>query len=205
MSNIFLETIRLENGKFNALPHHQARMDKTRSYHFWEASSSLSLADALSQTEIPTEGCYRTRIVYGEAIEQIEYIPYQKRIISCLKLVEAEIDYAFKYADRTHLNRLFEERGDCDDVLITQKGYLADTSIANIALLKNGIWWTPVTPLLKGTRRATLLEQNMINEAEIHHNRLAEFTHIRLFNALLAFGEIELTTQSIMNHSACAK
>lgn len=193
----FLETIKLENGFFSALSFHQARMDETRAA-FFDTPEPLSLPLALMKTgSIPPKGLYRTRVVYSDKIESIEFIPYDKREITSLKLIEANIDYHYKYEKRPELNTLFQQKKKCDDILITQNGLLTDTSIANIALLKEGIWYTPKSPLLKGTKRAALLHHGLITEADIHQDDLPIYEKVRLFNAMIEFGEIEFSAKNI--------
>lgn len=194
----FLETIKLDGGFFSSLAFHQTRMDETRAA-FWENPEPLSLPLALMKSgSIPPKGLYRVRVIYNENIESIEFVPYEKRDISSLKLIKADIDYSFKYEKRPQLNTLFQQKKKCDDILITKNGLLTDTSIANIALLKNGIWYTPKSPLLKGTKRAALLHHGMIIEADIHQDDIAQYEKIRLFNAMIEFGEIEFSTKNII-------
>lgn len=195
----FLESIKLEDGFFSALSYHQARMDETRQ-HFYPEAPAISLPLALmKQSKIPPKGLYKARVLYSESIEEIEFVPYKPREIATLKLIEAECDYAFKYEKRPVLNTLFQQKGKCDDILITQNGYLTDTTIANIALLKDGIWYTPEKPLLKGTKRAALLHHQLITEASLHQDQLGEFEAVRLFNAMIEFGEIELPIRHIIH------
>ena len=51
--------------------------------------------------------------------------------------------------------------------LIVKDGYLTDTSIANIALYDGYTWFTPAHPLLRGTKRAELLNKQLIVEKDI--------------------------------------
>lgn len=193
----FLETIKLEGGFFSALSFHQARMDETRAA-FFDNPAPLSLPLALMKTgSIPPKGLYRVRVIYSETIESIEFIPYDKREVTSLKLIEANIDYRFKYEKRPELNTLFQQKQKCDDILITKEGLLTDTSIANIALLKDGIWYTPKSPLLKGTKRAALLHHGIIIEADIHQRNLQAYEKARLFNAMIEFGDIEFPVKNI--------
>ena len=62
------------------------------------------------------------------------------------------------------LNSLFQIRQDKDDILIVKNGLLTDTSIANIALYDGNDWYTPLHPLLKGTKRAELLDKGVLKE-----------------------------------------
>lgn len=193
----FLETIKLEGGFFSALAFHQTRMDETRAA-FFDNPEALSLPLALMKAgSIPPKGLYRVRVIYSETIESIEFIPYEKREVNSLKLIEANIDYRYKYEKRPELNTLFQQKKKCDDILITQNGFLTDTSIANIALLKEGIWYTPKSPLLKGTKRAALLHHGLIVEADIHQDDLLSYEKVRLFNAMIEFGEIEFPAKNI--------
>ena len=84
-----------------------------------------------------------------------------------------------------------------DDVLIVRHGLLTDTSIANIALWNGCEWHTPAQPLLAGTQRRYLLDTGQIKETDIPVASLGNYRHIRLFNALIPFGEVELPVGQI--------
>ena len=83
-------------------------------------------------------------------------------------------------------------RGNQDDVLIVRNNLLTDTSIANVALEKEGVWYTPRTPLLKGTKRALLLEQGVLTECDIPSDEISSYSHIALFNAMIDFQSLVL-------------
>ena len=78
------------------------------------------------------------------------------------------------------------------DVLIVRNNLLTDTSIANVALEKEGVWYTPRTPLLKGTKRALLLEQGVLTECDIPSDVISSYSHIALFNAMIDFQSLVL-------------
>ena len=78
------------------------------------------------------------------------------------------------------MNSLFQIRQDKDDILIVKNGLLTDTSIANIALYDGNDWYTPLHPLLKGTKRAELLDKGVLKEKEIKYH-----TATHLLNAAL--------------------
>ena len=78
------------------------------------------------------------------------------------------------------------------DVLIVRNNLLTDTSIANVALEKEGVWYTPRTPLLKGTKRALLLEQGVLTECDIPSDEISSYSHIALFNAMIDFQSLVL-------------
>lgn len=194
---LFIETIRIENGAVKNLKFHERRMRNTMKRFFPECD----VPDLSSVIECPKryDGRTRCRIVYGENIEEVEYLPYKIRKVEYLQAVECNsIDYSYKYEDRNNLNRLYYLRGECDDVLIIRNGLITDTSIANVALLNYyGKWETPTTPLLKGTMRSYLLNRGIIKEKEIKFSSLHTYRKICLFNAMIPFGEVVLPTAAI--------
>lgn len=192
----YLETIRIEEGRACHLPYHNQRMNETRAH--LGLSDGLDLEAIIGDVSIYQQRT-RCRIVYDTEIRSVEFFPYQIRSVKTLRLVEDnQVDYGCKYADRSALNRCFAQRGACDDVLIVQNGDVTDTTIANVAFWNGETWFTPSTPLLKGTMRASLLDSHQIQEAKIRVEDLSHFSRLRLFNAMISFGEIELPIQSVL-------
>lgn len=192
----YLETIRIEEGRACHLPYHNQRMNETRAH--LGLSDGLDLEAVIGDVSIYQQRT-RCRIVYDTEIRRVEFFPYQIRSVKTLRLVEDnQVDYGCKYADRSALNRCFAQRGACDDVLIVQNGDVTDTTIANVAFWNGETWFTPSTPLLKGTMRASLLDSHQIQEAKIRVEDLSHFSRLRLFNAMISFGEIELPIQSVL-------
>lgn len=192
----YLETIRIEEGRACHLPYHNQRMNETRAH--LGLSDGLDLEAVIGDVSIYQQRT-RCRIVYDTEIRSVEFFPYQIRSVKTLRLVEDnQVDYGCKYANRSALNRCFAQRGACDDVLIVQNGDVTDTTIANVAFWNGETWFTPSTPLLKGTMRASLLDSHQIQEAKIRVEDLSHFSRLRLFNAMISFGEIELPIQSVL-------
>ena len=187
----FIESIKIDHGKAFALAMHNDRMNRTRQ-HFWKGCKELDLYACLNS--LPEEGLYKCRVVYGEQITLVEYVPYTLRKVETLKLVCCDdIDYRYKSTDRSQLQTAFEQRADADDVLIVKNGLLTDTSIGNIALYDGKEWITPQTPLLEGVHRRKLLQQGAIKERSIAKEEVMNYQKIRIFNALIDFGAIEIT------------
>lgn len=65
---------------------------------------------------------YKARVVYGaQGVEAIEYAPYKMKEIHSLKVVEDDsIDYTYKSTDRSALNALVAQKGDCDEIIIVK-------------------------------------------------------------------------------------
>lgn len=191
--NQFVETIKLKEGKVMALPYHQARMEQTIRHFF--PSLAATAMPCLTDLITPQDDMklFKCRVVYGsQGVETIEYAPYVMRSIRTLKLVTANhIDYRYKSTDRSELNRLTAQKGNCDDIVIVKNGFITDTSFTNLALFDGHQWLTPAHPLLAGTQRALLLEQGKIKEKNITPEELRKAKKIRLFNAMIDFGEME--------------
>lgn len=188
--SLFIETIRIENGQICNLPYHNRRMNETRRDVLCEADW-LDLADYIHPEDYQERT--KCRIEYDRTIRQVEYAAYQIRRISSLRLVDGGgVEYRYKSRDREALNRLFACRGSEDDVLIVRQGFLTDTSICNVALWDGAQWVTPARPLLAGTKRASLLDRGAIVPGDIREADLLSYSRIRLFNAMIDFGEIDL-------------
>lgn len=107
----------------------------------FNASKPLFLAQYLSP---PKGQICRVRVSYAKEIENIEYLPYVPRKIESFTLVESRLEYPYKICAREDITKLLQEGSD--DIIIVRKGMLKDTSIANIALQLNGVWYTPKEP-----------------------------------------------------------
>lgn len=188
----FLETIQFAQGCHLNLDGHQARVNETFQ-QFFPGVSPFVLREVLSKSEIPEgDGKYKCRLVYDEQVQQLEYLPYSLPEITSLRLVPTTMESSVcKSADRTEYNRAFALREECDDVLLIRNGLLTDTSFCNVALWDGTTWVTPLTPLLYGTRRADLLRQKAIVEKDISVGEIRRYQKIRLFNAMIGFGELE--------------
>jgi len=180
---LLLETIRIEDGEVYDLSYHQTRCDQSRQILF----GSTDRLDLSSLIDAPKSGLYRCRIVYGISLHSIEYIPYVPKEISSLRIVSSDIDYSFKYADRTALEALLASNKDVDEVIIEKNGYLTDTTITNIAFYDGGEWFTPEVPLLKGTMRAKLIDQGFLKTKNIKREDIEKYTKVALMNAMIGF------------------
>lgn len=185
-----LETIRLEGGKFHNLEAHQQRVERAFR-DLWPDVAPIQLSEHLQiPTQVNIMQIYKCRVTYDVQIQNITFEPYRIRPIRSLKLLEApDLQYYHKALDRTALKTLFDQRGDCDDILITQNGYLTDTYYCNLAAWNGTQWLTPENPLLQGTRRAKLIKDGQIFPASIHQRDLASFEKLILFNAMIGMGD----------------
>lgn len=156
-----------------------------------------------------SNGIYKCRVIYAQRIFSIEFMPYQKKKITNLQIVTNNlICYEHKYEDRKEIDKLFNQRllpkadeplaqfspslissKREDDILIVKNNLITDTSFANVVLSDGVVYLTPSFPLLKGTKRAKLLEEGLIREEEIFLKDLKKFKCVYLINAMLDLDE----------------
>ena len=187
MNSSYIETIRAVDGEIFHIEYHQERYQRVLSSFGIDEFKNLS--EFLNP---PKWGVYRCRIVYDSTNISVTYHEYKKREIETLKILfDNEIDYRFKSIDRESIDSIFSQKGECDDILIIKNLLITDTSIANIAFFKDGIWFTPKNPLLKGTTRERLLREGKIVEADIRVQELRSFSQVALLNAMIDFDILE--------------
>ena len=111
------------------------------------------------------------------------------RNINSLQIVKADdIDYSYKYEDRSKLQKLLC-KCRADDVVIIKNGLVTDTSYSNIVLSKGYKFFTPTSFLLSGTKRQKLLADEVIEEAEITIGDLGKYEKIYLINSMMDLDE----------------
>lgn len=186
---LLIESIKVLDGKLYNLKYHNQRMQKARELLFG-IDTPIQLEEILQVPVAYRQGLVKCRVLYKEEIQQVTFAAYQKRNIQSLQLVfDDTINYTYKYADRTHLERLYTQKGSADDILIVRRGELTDTMYGNIGFFDGKKWYTPANPLLQGTQRQRLLDEQVIEPALITIEDLRAFEAIRVFNALNEFEE----------------
>lgn len=196
--SLLLESIKLQDGKFCNLFYHEQRMNRSLKI-LCGVQDYVELEEFLNRVDPPMKGLYKCRIVYDENSREVEFIPYTPKPINTLRIVEHDrINYEFKYKERKTIDRLFELRKGCDDVLIIKRGYVTDTSYCNIVFKKGKHWYTPWSALLKGTQRQKLLEHNIIEEDDIRIEDISTFERFKLINAMLEFEGPEIEVSNIV-------
>ncbi|MGQ8338880.1 aminotransferase class IV [Sunxiuqinia sp. A32] len=196
---LLLETIKLENGVLANLQYHEFRFNDARKRLF--NASPISLAQNIHIPQKALSGLFRCRITYSEKIENIEFIPHQPRKIESFKIVsDNSIDYSFKYADRSHLQKLYDQREDCDEIIIVKNNLVTDSFTGNLVFFDGEKWLTPKQPLLKGTQRQFLLDSGKIFEASINENQLKNFEKIGMINVFYTLNNMPVVKNTAINH-----
>ena len=179
----YFETIKCDDFEVFNLDYHLRRVLKT-------ISKELNLAEYIYP---PSSKLYRCKLIYNDdEIINVEFFEYKKREIKSFKIVVCDdIDYSKKYLDRAKLDELFSKKEEADEIMIFKNGLLTDTSIANIAVLVDNIWYTPRKPLLNGTTRQRYLDDKEIQEKDIDLDFLKGADKLALMNAMIDFDIID--------------
>ena len=182
-----IESIRLMDGRFHNVFYHEQRMNRSlRELYGWDMP--FGLGSFLESIPYPTSGLYKFRVLYDHRTRHVEFMPYIPKLIQSLQLVEDNtISYPHKFSDRKALDRLSALRGTCDDILVVKNNEITDATYANIAFRKADCWYTPVSVLLAGTMRQSLLDQGLIEARCIRKEDIASFESFKLINAMLGF------------------
>jgi len=193
----FVESIKISNGTISDLEYHTRRFNATMIAVFGKIIST-DLIDLLRVPEEYSSGIYKCRILYSSSIEKIEFAPYHKREIRNIKLVyDNTIDYTFKYEDKSSLEKLKALHPEFDDILIVKNGIITDTSFSNAAFFDGAEWYTPSSPLLRGTKREKLISAGIIKPAEIRPEDIHYYKKLSFINAMLDLEDSMINTDCI--------
>lgn len=188
---LLLESIQIKNGKPQRLSYHNQRVNRSREQLFC-MNEALFLEEHI-EVPIPFQkGLVKCRIIYDEKLRSITFEHYQPRKIKSFYLVSTEMDYSFKYADRSEIIQLKSFYPDSSEIILVKSGLITDSSYSNLIFKDmNGKWWTPERPLLAGTQREYLLDEGLIEETTIKEQDLSKYSHFKLINAMLEMEEGE--------------
>ena len=193
-----LETLRVQNRRFLNIGYHSDRLNLSRRELFQCRDFSGLSAFLEVPADVGAER-HRCRVVYDHVIRQTEFFPYQPRPVRSLRIVDTDaVDYVHKFENRSQLNALREERGDCDEILIAIRGWLTDTSYSNVAFGDSSGWYTPLTFLLNGTKRQQLVSDGILGTREIRMEDIPKYDRVCLINAMLDLGEVELPISAVV-------
>ena len=185
-----IETIELKNGNLSEIIYHNKRLNAARRELFG-IKESIAIEKEIVIPEEFKKGIFRCRLLYDKHIIKTDFFPIKERSFSSLKLVRDDnIDYHLKYADRSALNKLLEQKGKNDEVIIIKNGMVTDCSIGNLIFFDGHDWITPDTPLLKGTQRAYLLDKKLIRECDIKEEDIFKYQKVGIINALLSISNM---------------
>ncbi|MDA3883788.1 MAG: aminotransferase class IV [Bacteroidales bacterium] len=182
MSQLLLETIKIQDGVIHLPEYHQQRMCKTMK-DLWGTVPDFSVSELSIPVKART-GLWKCRVVYSPHIVDISFEPYTYKKIHSLQCVYVnDFSYAYKFANRTAFEQLLLQKNQADEILIIKNGFVTDTSYSNIVFFDGDSWYTPSSYLLPGTMREYLIETCQVYEKNIQVADISSFKKARLLNA----------------------
>ena len=179
-----VESIKTYNKKLYNIEYHNIRMNNSRAELF-NSKDQIDLSKIIFLPDNLSNELYKCRVIYSEEIVSIDFQKYKKKKISSLQIVyDNEMSYSHKFEDRTKFEKHLRE-SKTDEILIIKNGLVTDTSFSNVVFFDGAKYSTPSLPLLKGTKRAKLIAESIINEEEIKLKDIQKFKFVYLINALL--------------------
>jgi 4-amino-4-deoxychorismate lyase len=184
----FFETIRYVNGVLENVSYHQARINRTVSALGGKTYIQLDKIQLVHDSE--KDIVYKIKCLYNlEGAYYIEKAVYHKKTIQTVSIHQAALEeYQYKYTNRNWLNEALKNAGT-DEMIILQNNMIKDGNYANLVFFNGSEWHTPLYPLLLGTHRARLIDQNKIIEKDITISDLSSYTKLKFINAMMLWEE----------------
>ncbi len=186
-----VETIKILDGQPQNLSYHQHRFEASY-FKLYKQLTTISLKEQIQVPGNYQTGLVKLRFLYNQSDCFCQYDFYEPKPVKRLKIVFADdIDYALKWVNRKKIDNLLQEKALADDILIIKNQRITDTSFTNIVFWDGGKWVTPKYPLLHGTARARLLNEQKITAEDLFLVDLNRFKSFKLINALRDFDRAE--------------
>ena len=197
-----IETMRFDPGSgIRNLDRHLRRLAESAEYFGYPVDVEAT-AEELGR-ELRDAGPCRVRLLLDRAgrlrIERSE-LPVDCEPVRVI-LDHQPIDSASMWLYHKTTNRdLYQQRqykhpGVDDVVMVNERGELTEATRANLAVQRNGRWWTPPisSGCLPGVERARLLAEGALSEAVLEPADLVQAEAIALLNSLRGWRTAELT------------
>ncbi len=176
---IYFTTIKCYDGDLYNLDYHERRISQT-------IGLNICLQEYIYPPSLELLKC---KVLYDNSgILEVIFDKYIEKENKVFKIIyDDDINYKYKLLNRDDINLLFNKKESADDIIIIKNNLITDTSIANIAIFDNNHWITPKTPLLKGTFRDKLLDEQFLVQKDITIDQLLNCTKFAIMNAMVDF------------------
>jgi 4-amino-4-deoxychorismate lyase len=188
--SLLVESIKILNGRCYHLALHETRANHSR-YKVFGVKDKLQLKQHIQIPEAYRYGLVKCRVTYDTQIQGISFSHYHIKDIRNIKIVETEnLNYEYKWIERSQLDELFNQRQDADEIIIVNNGLVTDGYYYNLVFENDGRFFTPKTPLLHGVQRASLLKRHKIEMCDITKEEILTYDYVHYINALTPLGRI---------------
>ena len=194
-----IETMRVsEGGEVFLLDRHLERLRNSARYFSFKYDSDR-VRDAIVKAAPREAACLRLLLSEDGTLD-LQTQPLPSRHAERLKLSSVRVDSKDPFlCHKTTRRGVYDQaRAECDEdtdaILINERGEITETTIMNVAVLRDGHWITPALScgLLPGVLRTELLARGEIIEGIIPAHELQPGEVIRCFNALRGVTDLRL-------------
>jgi para-aminobenzoate synthetase/4-amino-4-deoxychorismate lyase len=187
-----LETMRAENGAVALLERHLERLARSAAHFGFRCDIGAARRAVVERAAAMKEPACLRLLVSSTGARELETRPLPRGAPRRLRIAAVRVDsndplLRHKTTRRGLYERAREGCGADDDViLVNERDEATETTIANIAVCRNGRWITPPVSsgLLGGVRRSELLAAGTIAECAVEASTLVPGETVRCFNAL---------------------
>jgi len=191
-----LETLLLHEGRYRLLERHLNRLGESARY-FHYPCDEVEIRAALEKTRSGlNEGAYRVRLRVSSSGEiRCEAARLKEpdsegeyRVALCPEPIDSRDPFLFhKTTHRAVYERSRALRPDVDDVILqNERGEITESTIANVAVVSGGVWYTPPVEcgLLVGTERQDRLDRGTLQERVLRPEDIQRAEAVYLFNSV---------------------
>lgn len=215
-----LETLRLQDGKYDLLAQHLARMGASAAYFAFVWRADVAQACLTELAHAHPQGGYRVRLTWSHrGVPRAQAFVLERMSepiifnLSAMPLETLGREHEFvvhKTTRRAHYTaRLRPAPGVFDTLLVNERGELTEFTRGNVALKIDNQWITPALHcgLLAGTCRAELLARGQITEAVLGVADLQRAQEVAFFNSVRGWLRAQLqadpaATREVGNHES---
>lgn len=182
--SLLVESIKILNGRCYGLHQHENRMSRSMMALF-DLNKPIHIRNYIQLPDAYKKGLVKCRILYDTQIRDVQFSNYTIRNIRSAKLIFSDtVLYPHKLLNRDALDSLYLLRDTCDEILVIKNGLVTDAYYYNLVFEKNGQLYTPLSPLLYGTQRQRLIDNNKIIPINIPTDEIFQYERIHFINAL---------------------
>jgi 4-amino-4-deoxychorismate lyase len=191
-----IESIWIKDHRIQKLKYHQLRMEKT--YQSLYGNRPMWKLPNLIHRYAITSKDIKCRVLYNKDNIHVDYHHYTRNSIKSLKIVKAEnIRYSIKFFHRAQLDELYAKRGECDEIMIINNGFVSDAYYYNLVFENGNRLVTPSDNLLPGVMRSYYLAKGIILAKKLSMDDVFGFKSVHLINALNPLGKINIPVERI--------
>lgn len=195
-----LETMRVSDGNIFLLPRHLNRLSASARHFGFVCDIAAVRNSVMAASAKQTESITARLLLSNNGGHKLQFRALPDENPTTLRTSSFAVNSSDTMLRHKTTSRNVYERAregmpkETDALLTNEREEITETTIANVAVKREGVWITPPVScgLLPGTMRAQLLEEGEIQEGIVRLEHIAPDESIRCFNAVRGIWEARL-------------